>query len=95
MQIIPLSAVPSQALSVLLSGQNCQINVYEKSNGVYLDLFINNVAVVSGQLCLDRDPMVTKVYLGFVGTLQFSDILGTTDPVSSGFGERYFLVYNP
>ena len=47
MKGIPLKPVPSQTLSVLLNGQNCQISVYQKSTGVYLDLHINNSPIVT------------------------------------------------
>lgn len=92
-QIIPLSPTPAQSLSVILGTQNCQLNLYEKPAGMFLDLLLNNVPIITAQLCLDRAPMVTQAYLGFVGKLQFSDTQGKTDPHYGGFGSRYFLQY--
>jgi hypothetical protein len=93
MLIVPLTAVVSQKLSVLLAKQNCQIAVYQKSTGLYIDLSVNNVPVVQANLCKDRVHIAPEAYLGFVGTLRFVDTIGALDPVYSGLGSRYLLVY--
>lgn len=93
MQTIPLQSVPSQSLSVLLSGQNCQINVYQKSTGLYLDLSINNAPLLSTVLCRDRVKLVRQPYLGFVGDLAFVDTQGLSDPDYTGLAGRFALVY--
>lgn len=93
MQTIPLSAVASQKLNVLLAGQNCQIKVYQKTTGVYLDLAINDAPVKSGVLCRDRVLLVRHAYLGFIGDLVFFDTQGVSDPAYQGLGARYQLVY--
>lgn len=93
MLIIPLTAVASQRLSVLLAKQNCQIAVYQKSNALYLDLSINNAPIIQCNVCKDRVAMAAEPYLGFVGSLTFVDTLGLDDPVYSGLGSRYLLVY--
>lgn len=93
MQIIPLTATPNQQLSVVLAQQNCQISVYQKSTGLYLDLTVNNVPVVTTRLCLNGVPMVIQPYLGFVGELIFLDDQGANDPDYTGLGSRFFLVY--
>jgi hypothetical protein len=90
---IPISAVPSQKLAVLLGGQPCQINVYQKSTGVFLDLLVNNAPIVTAALCLDRGRVVRHKYLGFVGDLAMVDTKGKSDPDYNGFGSRYLLVY--
>ena len=93
MLVIPVAAKPSQKLSVLLAGQNCQINVYQKTTGLYLDLAINNVPVKSGIVCRDRVRLIRHPYLGFIGDLMFADTQGTSDPSSDGLGSRFLLVY--
>lgn len=90
---IPISAVPSQALTVLLGGQLCRINLYQKSTGVFLDLLANNAPIVTAALCLDRARVVRHKYLGFLGDLAMVDTKGKSDPDYSGFGSRYMLVY--
>lgn len=93
MQVIPISAAPSQRLSVTLGGQNCVINIYQKSTGVYADLFIGGNALLTAVLCHDRDFIVRYTYLGFSGDLSFIDTQGTTDPDYTLFGTRYLFVY--
>lgn len=90
---IPLQATPAQSLSVVLNNQNCQINVYQKSTGLYLDLAVNNSPIVNAVICLDRVKIVREAYLGFQGDLAFADIQGTSDPDYMGFGSRYLLIY--
>ena len=93
MLTIPLAAKPSQRVTILLANQNCQIKVYQKTTGLYLDLQINNAPLVTGVICRDRVKLVRYAYLGFVGDLSFFDTQGKTDPVRTGLGARYQLVY--
>ena len=89
MQQIPLAAVPSQSLSVVLAGQNCTINVYQKSEGIFFDL----VGVVVAVLANDVGFLVCRQYEGFKGNLCFVDTQGNNDPEYTGLGTRYVLVY--
>lgn len=93
MKSIPLQAVPSQTLNVLLDQQNCRINIYQKEPGLFLDLLINDAPLISGIICLDRVLIVRQPYLGFVGNLIFADTLGLEDPYYTGLGDRFELVY--
>lgn len=93
MRKIPLRAVPSQSLSVILAGQSCQINVCEKSTGLYLDLFVNHDPIVTTALCHDRVRIVRDSYRGFAGDLSFIDTQGHADPEYTGLGRRFLLVY--
>ena len=90
---IPLQPGQNQTLSVLLGGQQCKISVYEKSTGTYLDLFVNDVAIATTVKCLDRTAIPIEPYKYFNGELMFIDTLGNSDPVASGFGTRYQLVW--
>lgn len=93
MRKIPLRAVPAQTCSVVLSGQNCQVSVYQKSTGVYLDLQVNHEPVAMAVLCHDRVWLIRAAYSGFVGDLTFVDTQGRDDPVYTGFGGRFQLMY--
>jgi hypothetical protein len=93
MLTIPLQPVPSQTLAVLLAGQNCKLAVYQKTTGLYIDLSINDVPVVTAVICRDRARIVRQPYRGFVGELSFSDLLGTSDPDYTQLGSRFALVY--
>ena len=93
MQIVPLQSVPNQAISILLGGQNCQINVYTKTSRLYLDLYVDNILIVGGVLCQNLNRIVRSTYLGFVGDLGFIDNQGSSDPAYDGLGTRFSLAY--
>ena len=95
MQIIPLEATASQRLSVVLNGQACQLSVYQRSTGVYLDLYANGQPITLGARCPDRVKLVRQPYLGFSGDIAFLDTQGNQDPDYTEFGTRYFLIYLP
>jgi hypothetical protein len=93
MLTIPLQATPAQSLSAVLGGQNCQINVYQKSTGLFLDLSVSNSPIIAATICLDRVRLVREPYLGFIGDLVFADTQGTADPVYTDLGSRFILLY--
>ena len=93
MKLIPINDTYSQSLSVVLSGQNCQINLYQKSTGFYCDVYVNNVLIIGGVICENLNKIVRDVYLGFIGDLMFYDTQGTSDPSSPGLGTRYLFYY--
>lgn len=95
MQNIPISAMPSQSLQTTLGGQNCKINIYTLSTGLFLDLFVNNSPILTGIICRDRLKLIRLAYLGFIGDLSFVDTQGTDDPVYTGLGSRFLLMYLP
>lgn len=92
---IPLSAVPSQNLSVTLGTQRCSISVYQKSTGLYFDLSVAGSRVVAGMVCRNRVNLVRRSYAAFVGNLAFVDTMGSADPDYTGLGSRFQLVYVP
>lgn len=107
MKVVPLSAVPSQTLQIVLGGQNCSISVYIKTGAdladqtlqtpkqqTYMDLGYNGITVTTTALCLDQEQvLLDRQYLGFVGDFMFVDTQGNDDPVYTGFGTRWVLLY--
>jgi len=95
--IVPLQPVPNQAVTIALANQLCQINVYQKGTALYLDLLVNNVAVITGTICENLNRLVRSLYLGFSGDLAFIDNQGSEDPVYTGLGPtadaRFTLAY--
>jgi hypothetical protein len=91
--IVPLLTTPSQTLSVELNDQNTNINVYQRSTGLYVDVGINAGLIIAGVLALDRNRIVRDGYLGFTGDLAFWDSQGTKDPDWTGLNTRYYLGY--
>ena len=93
MQAIPLQSIPSQTVKSTLAGQNCQIYVYQKKQGLFFDLNVNGIDVVNAVLCENANPLVCIQYNGFQGNFVFIDTQGKDDPVSTGLGVRYQLIY--
>jgi hypothetical protein len=91
--VIPLQAVPAQTLTCQLMGQNTQINVYQKTTGLFVDVGLDNALIIAGVLAYDRNRIVRDVYRGFSGDIAFWDSQGTDDPYYTGIGIRWFLGY--
>ena len=91
--IVPLQAVPNQTLTVPLDGQNCDLNVYQKTTGIYIDVFLGGEPIILGVLCENTNRIIRDGYLGFAGDFIFYDTQGDTDPVYTGLGGRFLLVY--
>ena len=93
MKKIPLQPVPAQSLKIKLGGQNCQIRVYYRFGSTYMDLTAGGVVVVTGAICRDRQNIIQIAQNAFSGALLFVDMLGQSDPLYNGFGERWRLFY--
>ena len=93
MLVIPLTATPSQSFSIVLAQQNCKISVYQKSTGMYLDLYLDATKIISGVICRNMVQLVQQSYLGFVGDLAFLDTKGADDPSYEALGTRWVLMY--
>lgn len=92
-QFIPVQPIPAQILRVALGGQSCRLRIYQRSTGLYIDVYVNDVLFVGGVLCVDRADIIRDLYFGFNGDLRFVDIRGTDDPHYTGLGDRWRLVY--
>ena len=90
---IPLQAVANQTLVVQLGGQSVQLNLYQKTSGLFLDVLVNNAYVVAGVICENLNRIVRDAYLGFLGDLVFMDSQGASDPIASGLGAQFLLFY--
>ena len=93
MQIIPLNAVPSQTVTVQLGSQNCRLNLYQKSTGLYGDVYVGSALIIAGVICRNNNLIVRDAYLGFIGDLAFIDSQGSSDPDYTGLGARFNLAY--
>ena len=91
--IIPLQAIPAQQIYVNLNQQNCTLNVYQKTYGVFMDVISDNELVVAGVACQNINRIIRNAYFGFDGDFIWYDSQGSTDPIYTGIGERYFLIY--
>ena len=93
MQTIPLQSVASQTLTTQLSGQTTQINVYQKGTGLFVDVYVDNSLIIGGVIAQNLNRIVRYAYLGFQGDLAFNDTQGSDDPVYTGLGSRWQLLY--
>lgn len=93
MLIVPLNANPNQTLTVGLNNQACQLDVYQKTGGLFMDVYVNNALIIAGVLCENLNRIVRSLYLGFSGDFVFYDTQGTNDPDYAGLGSRFVLVY--
>lgn len=93
MQSVPLQPVPSQSTKVVLGGQNCQILVYQKPQGIFVDINADGIDIIAGVIARDAVPLVCREYSGFAGNLLFIDSQGSADPSYDGLGARFDLVY--
>ena len=93
MLVVPLVSVPSQTLTIQLANQPCTINVYQRTTGVFIDLFVNDAPIITSVICQDRNRIVRDAYLGFLGDLAFFDLQGKDDPYYTGLGTRWVLGY--
>lgn len=93
MLIIPTQPVPNQTFTAILGTQSARINVRQSAWGMFLDLYVNDVLVIGGVICEDRNRIVRGPYLGFDGDLAFFDTQGTADPYYTGLGSRWQLLY--
>lgn len=94
MKVVPLNPVASQNAQIVLASQACSIDVYTLSTGLYFDLTANGQTITTGVVCEDQARLLLdRQYLSFVGDFMFVDTQGDNDPVYTGLGARYLLIY--
>lgn len=94
MKIIPLQAVPSQNLNVVLGQQNCSIAIYQKAGLIYVDVKVSGKPLIYAALARNRVLLFRSAYLGFIGNLMFVDTQGSSDPEYTGLNSRWLFVYS-
>jgi hypothetical protein len=93
MQIIPLQPIPNQSFQAQLGTQTCTINLFQYQFGLFLTLFVGTTLIVASVPCENLNRIVRSPYLGFSGDLVFWDQQGSADPIYTGLGSRWQLVY--
>lgn len=93
MQVIPLLAVPNQTVSVIVSHQTCQLNIYQTFYGLFMDVYANGSLVIAGVICENLNRIIRSTYLGFVGDFFFLDTISDDDPDYTGLGDQFQLLY--
>lgn len=91
---VPLAPVPSQTLAIILNGQNCNLAVYTERTGIFMDVTVNGVTIADTRVLLDGARVLQdEQYKPFVGDFVMVDTQGELDPVYTGLGSRWQLVY--
>lgn len=90
---LPIDAVPNQTFRATLGGQYCTINLRTLGGELFADVLVNAVPIIQNRRCLNQARIVREAYLGFIGDLMFTDSQGSDDPVYTGLGARFLLVY--
>ena len=93
MLVVPIQALPNQQLQVQLGSQACTIELTQGGYCLFMNLYVSGTLIVAGAFCQNLNRIVRDLYLGFVGDICFIDTQGTTDPVFTGLGSRYQLLY--
>ena len=93
MQIVPLDPVPNQQVQCQLGGQACTVVVQQMAYGLFVSLFSNDALVVQTVIAENLNRIVRNAYFGFAGDFMFFDAEGAADPVYTGLGSRFLLVY--
>ena len=91
--IVPLKAVPSQTMQILLGGQSCDLTIFQLDYGLFMTVAIAGQDVINSVICRNLNRIVRSLYLGFSGDFVFQDTQGTDDPVYTGLGTRFLLYY--
>lgn len=93
MQVVPTQPVPNQTLQVQVNDQPVALNIYQLSYGLFVDVYVANALVIGGVLAQNLNRIVRSSYLGLVGDFAFVDVQDASDPVYTGLGDRYQLIY--
>lgn len=96
MLIVPVQSTPNQTLQCQVGGQACTLNVYQLAFGLFMDVYLGSALIIAGVICLNATLIVRSVYLGFSGDFEWLDtenLTNPTDPIYTGLGARYQLVY--
>lgn len=94
---VPLRAVPSQALGIVLGGQNVSLRFYTRdylgTPRLFCDLAVDGTMVWLGHICNNLQNLKLYSYLPFSGALRFVDLQGEAEPQWDGLGTRWVLLY--
>lgn len=93
--LIPLKAIPSQSVNVILAGQPCSIGLRQIGGRQYLSLSLNGTVICRNVLMVNRSAIVRAAYTGFVGDLAAVDTTPADEaPEYTGWGTRWVLAFN-
>ena len=92
-QTVPLQPLANQTLQAQLANQAVTLNVYQQAFGLYMDVMIGTQAIVQGIIARNSTLIIRNTYFGFSGDFIFLDTQGNSDPIFTGLGSRFVLIY--
>ncbi len=93
MRQLEISPVASQTLSIVLAQQNCRVNLYQKTTGLYFDLFVDGAPITTCVIGRNGALLLNRGGSNFIGNFMFVDTMGELDPQWDGLGIRFMLLY--
>jgi hypothetical protein len=93
MQTILAQAIPNQQLSCQLGAQSVTLVITQMAYGLFMTIAVAGVTILNNAPCQNLNRVVRDAYLGFVGDFLWFDTQGSSDPVYTGIGTRYQLLY--
>lgn len=93
MLVVPLQPLPNQTLQVQLNNQPCTIEVVQFAYGLFMTVYVGSTIIIATVLCENFNRIVRSSYLGLLGDFVFLDTQGTDDPIYTGLGSRFQLLY--
>lgn len=91
---VPLAAVPSQTLAIVLRGQACEISLRQNGANLYFSLKVAQREIVTTKLARNKQRLLlSSRYYGFAGDFIFVDTQGSLQPRFTGLVSRYRLFY--
>jgi hypothetical protein len=91
--IIPTQSLASQQLQCQVAQQSVTLKIYQFNYGLFMDVVLTEGLGVNGVICLNRNRIVRNTYLGLVGDFGWIDTQGDEDPIYTGLGSRFLLLY--
>lgn len=95
---INLLQQPNQKITCNLEDDNgtiyaVDINLRTTMSGdLICDIYINNEVQVLSETCCNKMPLIPSNKIN--GNIYFMDMDGNTDPVYTGFNDKYCLIYD-
>jgi Domain of unknown function (DUF6983) len=93
MLIVPTQPIANQTLQVQLNGQACTLTIFQSNYAMFMTVAIGTALIVSNVPCQNLNRIIRDLYLGFSGDFVFLDTKGTSNPVYTGLGNRWLLIY--
>jgi hypothetical protein len=93
MQTVAVQALPNQQLQAQLGNQSVTLQIIQENFGLFMTVLVAGQVIIQGVICENLNRIVRDAYLGFVGDFIWFDTQGTSDPIYTGLGSRYLLVY--